>query len=84
MAEIFRAIVLEEHDGQVTASLQQVPRDRLPEGDVLVRVAYSGLNYKDGLALSGNKNKVVRSFPMVPGIDLVGTVAASSTPEFTP
>ncbi|HEV2460907.1 MAG TPA: MDR family oxidoreductase [Ktedonobacterales bacterium] len=84
MAETFRAIVLEEHDGQVTASLQQVPRDRLPEGDVLVRVAYSGVNYKDGLAMTGNKNKVVRSFPMVPGIDLVGTVAASSAPEFTP
>jgi acrylyl-CoA reductase (NADPH) len=84
MAEAFRAIVLEEHDGQASASLQELPRDRLPEGDVLVRVAYSGLNYKDGLALSGNKNKVVRSFPMVPGIDLVGTVEASSAPEFTP
>lgn len=82
--ETFKAIVIEERDGQATAALQTLPRASLPAGDVLVRVAYSGLNYKDGLALSGNKNKVVRSFPMIPGIDLVGTVAESSSPEFTP
>lgn len=80
----FRAIVIEERDGQVTASMQELPRESLPEGDVLVRVAYSDLNYKDGLAISGNKNKVVRSFPMIPGIDLVGTVEESSSPEFKP
>ncbi|HEU5439783.1 MAG TPA: MDR family oxidoreductase [Ktedonobacterales bacterium] len=84
MSETFKAIVLEERDGQVTTSLQELPRDRLPEGDVLVRVAYSDLNFKDGLAMTGNKNKVVRSFPMVPGIDLAGTVEESSSPQFTP
>jgi acrylyl-CoA reductase (NADPH) len=84
MSETFKAIVLEERDGQVTTSLQELPRDRLPQGDVLVRVAYSDLNFKDGLAMTGNKNKVVRSFPMVPGIDLAGTVEESSSPQFTP
>jgi acrylyl-CoA reductase (NADPH) len=84
MSETFKAIVLEERDGQVTTSLQELPRDRLPEGDVLVRVAYSDLNFKDGLAMTGNRNKVVRSFPMVPGIDLAGTVEESSSPQFKP
>ncbi len=83
MADTFKALVLDERDGQVTSSIQQVERDRLPEGDVLVRVAYSGLNYKDGLALAG-KNKVVRFYPMIPGIDFSGTVEESSSPQFKP
>jgi len=81
MADTFKALVLEERDGQVTSSIQQLERDRLPEGEVLVRVAYSGLNYKDGLALAG-KNKVVRFYPMVPGIDFSGTVEESTSPQF--
>lgn len=52
----------------------------LPDLDVLVEVAYSGLNYKDGLALSGNRNKVARKLPMVGGIDLAGTVVESRSP----
>jgi acrylyl-CoA reductase (NADPH) len=55
----------------------------LPEGDVLVRVAYSSLNYKDGLAVTGRPG-VIRSYPMVPGIDLAGTVEQSSSPDFKP
>jgi acrylyl-CoA reductase (NADPH) len=82
--DIFQAIVIEERDGQTAATLQTLPRESLPPGDVLVRVAYSDLNYKDGLALSGNKNKVVRNFPMIPGIDLAGTVEESSSPIFKP
>jgi len=83
MADSFKALVLDERDGQVTASIQELARDALPAGDVLVRVAYSGLNYKDGLALAG-KNKVVRFYPMVPGIDFSGTVEESSSPQFKP
>lgn len=83
MAETFKALVLDERDGQVTSTIQTLGRDALPEGDVLVRVAYSGLNYKDGLALAG-KNKVVRFYPMVPGIDLSGVVEESSSPQFRP
>jgi acrylyl-CoA reductase (NADPH) len=81
MADTFKALILNERDGQVTAEIEQIGRERLPEGDVLVRVAYSGLNYKDGLALTG-KNKVVRFYPMVPGIDFSGTVEESSSPQF--
>jgi acrylyl-CoA reductase (NADPH) len=55
----------------------------LPEGDVLIQVAYSDLNYKDGLAITG-RGKVVRKFPMVPGIDLAGTVVESAAPEYKP
>ncbi|HZC06065.1 MAG TPA: MDR family oxidoreductase [Ktedonobacterales bacterium] len=83
MADTFTALVLDERDGQVTSAIQKIERDRLPEGDVLVRVAYSGLNYKDGLALAG-KNKIVRFYPMVPGIDFAGTVEESSSPRFMP
>lgn len=83
MADTFRALVLEEREGQVTSTIQTLERTALPEGDVLVRVAYSGLNYKDGLALAG-KNKVVRSYPMIPGIDFSGTVEESSSPQFHP
>ena len=83
MADTFRALVLDEREGQVTSTIQTLEREALPEGDVLVRVAYSGLNYKDGLALAG-KNKVVRFYPMVPGIDFSGTVEESSSPQFRP
>ncbi len=79
----FRALVLTERDGQVSADIQMLGRDALPAGDVLVRVAYSGLNYKDGLALTG-QNKIVRFYPMVPGIDFAGVVVESQSPQFAP
>lgn len=78
----FRAIVLEERDGVQVETRELSPRD-LPEGDVLVRVAYSDLNYKDGLAITG-QGRVVRRYPMVPGIDLVGTVEESSASQYKP
>jgi len=81
--DTFRALVLEERDGQVSADIQTLGRDALPAGDVLVRVAYSGLNYKDGLALAG-KNKIVRFYPMIPGIDFAGEVVESQSPLFQP
>lgn len=79
----FKALVLDQQAGQVSASIRELPWDALPPGDVLVRVAYSSLNYKDGLAVTG-QGKVVRSFPMVPGIDLAGTVEESTAPDYTP
>jgi acrylyl-CoA reductase (NADPH) len=63
------------------ATLQELTDDQLPEGDVTVAVRYSSLNYKDGLAVSG-KGKIIRSFPMVCGIDLAGTVEASDSSSF--
>jgi acrylyl-CoA reductase (NADPH) len=79
----FRALVLEERDGKVAAAVQDLGRDALPAGEVLVRVAYSTLNYKDGLAISG-RGRIVRAYPMVPGIDFVGTVEESASPDFAP
>ncbi|MBF6590733.1 MAG: oxidoreductase [Ktedonobacterales bacterium] len=83
MRDAFRAILLTERDGQVSAALETLQRDALPAGDVLVEVAYSSLNYKDALALTG-RNKVVRSYPMIPGIDLAGTVVETTTPAYAP
>jgi acrylyl-CoA reductase (NADPH) len=84
--QTFRALVLEQQDGHVTPELRTLPTSALPsapEDDVLVRVAYSDFNYKDGLAIL-NRNKVVRSFPMVPGIDFAGVVLESRSSEFKP
>jgi acrylyl-CoA reductase (NADPH) len=74
---MFSAIVIDKNDDGQTVGLQQVNESQLPEGDVTIDVAYSTLNYKDGLAITGS-SPVVRKFPMVPGIDLVGTVSESS------
>jgi|SRR5579871_1665650 acrylyl-CoA reductase (NADPH) len=83
MSNTFKGLIVEQRDGEVVPSIQVLEEEQLPEGDVLVSVTYSSLNYKDGLALTG-RNKVVRSYPMVPGIDLVGTVEESQSPDFQP
>ena len=75
---MFNALVLDNSEG-FSASVQQVDESRLPPGDVTVAVAYSTLNYKDGLAIT-NKGPVVRHWPMVAGIDGAGTVIESSHP----
>ncbi|MGI8825142.1 MAG: MDR family oxidoreductase [Chloroflexota bacterium] len=81
MPDTFRAFVLERQDGGVEAAIRDVSLDELPQGDVLVSVAYSSLNYKDGLAVMG-RGKVVRDYPMVPGIDLAGTVVESKSSKW--
>jgi acrylyl-CoA reductase (NADPH) len=73
---MFKALLLENADG-FKASVTQMDESRLPPGDVTVAVAYSTLNYKDGLAIT-NKSPVVRTWPMVAGIDGAGTVVESS------
>jgi len=78
---VFQAILIEKDEQGYRAVLKDVRADQLPEGDVTVKVEYSTLNYKDGLAITG-KAPVVRSFPMVPGIDFAGTVQASAHPGF--
>ncbi|OHD00272.1 MAG: alcohol dehydrogenase [Sphingomonadales bacterium RIFCSPLOWO2_12_FULL_63_15] len=80
---MFSAIMIDKTDDQQSVSLQQVDEVQLPEGDVTIDVAYSTLNYKDGLAITG-KSPVVRKFPMVPGIDLVGTVRTSDHADWKP
>jgi len=78
---MFKAIVINKDDKGYRAELDQLEESALPAGDVRVRVHYSTLNYKDGLAITG-KGPVVRSFPMVPGIDFAGEVLESTAPEF--
>src|SRR5690606_34073880 len=78
---MFNAILIEKNDNGSHAHLAAVSEDQLPEGDVLVDVAFSTLNYKDALAITG-KGPVVRAFPMVPGIDFAGTVTDSAHPDF--
>jgi acrylyl-CoA reductase (NADPH) len=76
-----KAVLATQTDGKVSVAIQDVPLDQLPSGEVLVRVAYSSLNYKDGLAVTGRPG-VIRKFPMVAGIDFAGTVEESSSTEF--
>ncbi|MBI3797695.1 MAG: oxidoreductase [Deltaproteobacteria bacterium] len=81
MSDTFTALVLEEVDGEQRAALKDLTTADLPADDVTVRVAYSTLNYKDGLAITG-KAKIARRLPMVCGIDLAGTVEESNSPAY--
>ncbi|MBK6972726.1 MAG: oxidoreductase [Sterolibacteriaceae bacterium] len=78
---MFKGILIEKDEAGYRASLTDIDEGQLPAGDVTVRVSHSTLNYKDGLAITG-KGPVVRRFPMVPGIDLVGTVEQTTHPEY--
>jgi acrylyl-CoA reductase (NADPH) len=79
----FKAVYATQQDGKTQVSIQQLDRDSLPAGDVLVRVRYSDLNYKDGLAVTGRPG-VIRKFPMIPGIDLAGVVEESAAADWKP
>ncbi|WP_186113448.1 MDR family oxidoreductase [Burkholderia gladioli] len=74
-------LIDQDESGKSRTRLDTLDDSRLPEGNVLVEVEYSTLNYKDGLAITG-RSPVVRRFPMVPGIDFAGTVAESSHPAW--
>jgi acrylyl-CoA reductase (NADPH) len=78
---LFRAVLIEKDERGYRADVVELPESRLPDGDVLVDVEFSTLNYKDGLAITG-QGPIVRSFPMVPGIDFAGVVSSSSNPRF--
>ncbi|MFW1677938.1 MDR family oxidoreductase [Pontibacter sp. JAM-7] len=81
---MFKALVLEQDsDKKTLAEIKNLSETDLPAGDVLIKVAYSSLNYKDGLAVTG-LGKIIRQFPMVPGIDFVGTVEKSSDSRYQP
>lgn len=80
---MFKGILIEKDDAGYRAAIKDIDEAQLPDGDVTVRVSHSTLNYKDGLAITG-KGPVVRRFPMVPGIDLVGAVESSSHPDYKP
>lgn len=81
---MFQALLLSQTDDKKTrAELTTLDDSALPDRDVTVRIAYSTLNYKDALAITG-RGAVVRSWPLVPGIDLAGTVEASRSPDWRP
>ncbi len=84
MATHFKALWIEENqDGTFSRSIKEVPIDSLPENDVLIRVHYSSLNYKDGLSASGNKG-VSRYYPFIPGVDAAGIVETDDSETFKP
>jgi len=78
---VFKGIMIEKDGAGYRAAVKTIDDKELPEGDVTVRVSHSSLNYKDGLAITG-RGPVVRKFPMVPGVDLVGTVEETSHPAY--
>lgn len=80
---MFKAILIDKGEAGQTTQVTEVSEEALPQGDVTVRVAWSTLNYKDALAITG-KSPVVRRFPMVPGIDLAGVVEASDSADWKP
>lgn len=83
-SKTFKALVVEETgDSEFTRLVKERSIDSLPEGDVLIRVLYSSLNYKDALSAMGNKG-VTRAYPHTPGIDSAGIVEKSDAPEFAP
>src|SRR5215510_15233554 len=79
----FKAIRIDKAEKGTTVALTQFDEANLMDGDVTVAVEWSTLNYKDGLAITG-KVPVVRRFPMIPGIDLAGTVETSTDPQWKP
>lgn len=80
---MFNGILIDKDDSGYRVQLTAIDEAQLPAGDVTVRVSHSTLNYKDALAIT-NKGPIVRKFPMVPGVDLAGTVQSSSDPDFKP
>ncbi|ATL97783.1 oxidoreductase [Aeromonas sp. CA23] len=78
---MFKALLLENQDGKATATLTQLAESQLPAGEVRVAVSHSSINYKDGLAITG-KGKIVRQWPLVPGIDFAGTVLESTDSRY--
>ncbi len=81
MSAAFRAFVVNKTEKEFTARVQELTRADLPPGEVLIRVAYSGVNYKDALACIPD-GKIVRSYPFVPGVDLSGAVVESQDARF--
>ena len=77
----FSALLIREEDGKQNASVQQLEIDQLPEGDVLVKIDYSCLNYKDGLCL-GQSSGLVKNYPHIAGIDFSGTVESSQDARY--
>src|SRR5437763_10456813 len=83
MSGTFKAFIVDKKEEGFTATFADLTEADLPAGEVLGEVAYSSVNYKDGLAAIP-EGKIVRSYPFVPGVDLAGVVVESSDPRFKP
>ena len=81
--ENFKALVLRQEDGKTVSAVEQLSINDLPEGDILLSVDYSSINYKDSMAVTGT-GKIIRTWPMVPGIDLTGTIIESNADSYKP
>jgi acrylyl-CoA reductase (NADPH) len=81
LSEDFKAVVVDKKESDFTVGIKNISLNDLPAGEVLIKVAYSSINYKDGLA-SIPEGKIVRSYPFVPGIDLAGVVVSSEDPRY--
>ncbi|PLT29611.1 NADPH:quinone oxidoreductase family protein [Peribacillus deserti] len=81
MNQLFKALVVDKTDENFSVNIKEVSLEDLPQEGVLIKVAYSSINYKDGLA-SIPEGKIVRSYPFIPGIDLAGTVVSSDDPRY--
>jgi len=81
--DTFKALLLEQTDGKLSASVKELAASALPAGDVTIQVEFSSLNYKDGLAVTG-KGRIIRNFPAIAGIDLAGTVIQSEAAAYKP
>lgn len=77
----YKAFRVEENDGNYVSSIKDIPFSDLSKGELLIKINYSSLNFKDALSASGNKG-VTRNYPHTPGIDAVGTVVSSESPKF--
>ena len=80
---MFKAILIDKQEGAQSVRLAELDEGQLPQAAVSVRIEYSTINYKDGLAITG-KSPVVRKFPMIPGIDFAGVVESSTSDEWRP
>ncbi|MEJ2621743.1 MAG: oxidoreductase [Candidatus Thiodiazotropha sp.] len=78
---MFKGILIDNQNDNYTATIADIDESQLPPGDVSIDVEFSSINYKDALAISG-KSPVVRRFPMVPGIDLVGTISQTTHEDY--
>lgn len=81
MTNMFQALIVDKTDSSFSLNIQSLSLEDLPDGDVTIKVAYSSVNYKDGLATIPDE-KVVNQYPFIPGIDLAGTVVASDDSRF--
>ena len=82
MSNTFKALIAKVESDEFTTDITDLQQNDLPTGDTLVKVEYSSLNYKDGMALNGNMGRILRSLPMSPGIDLAGTIESSTNSKF--